>query len=98
MSVLKVNVITNKNEGGAVELPQGAVIPAGQQLSVTGSNYEVTGILTVANYSTSNLNVTGIVTAASFVGDGSNLTNLPVISPSKVIAYKRILGYDEYRA
>jgi hypothetical protein len=97
MSVLKVNVITNKNEGGAVELPQGGIIPAGQQLSVTG-NYEVTGILTVANYSTPNLNVTGVVTATSFVGDGSNLTNLPVITPSKVIAYKRILGYDEYRA
>ena len=79
MSVLKVNVITNKN-GGAVELPEGGIIPAGQQLSVTG-NYEVTGILTVANYSTPNLNVTGVITAASFVGDGSNPTNLPVITP-----------------
>ena len=45
-----------------------------------------------------NVNVTGVVTATSFSGNGSGLTNIPVATQSKTIAYKRILGYDEYRA
>jgi len=45
-----------------------------------------------------NANVTGVVTATSYTGSGANLTNLPSVNPSKIIAYKRILGYDEYRA
>jgi hypothetical protein len=54
--------------------------------------------MTVANYDVTNANVTGVVTASSFIGSGENLTNLPTITSSKIMAYKRILGYDEYRA
>jgi hypothetical protein len=97
MSKIKVNIITNKNENDAVELTQGATIPAGKQLSVTG-NSNVTGVMTVSNYDATNINVTGVVTATSFVGSGENLTSLPSVNASKIIAYKKILGYDEYRA
>lgn len=97
MSKIKVNFLTNKNENGSVELTKGATIPVGKQLSVTGG-VNVTGVLTATNYNVTNVNVTGVVTATSFVGNGSGLTNLPSVSSGKMIAYKRILGYDEYRA
>ena len=97
MSKVKVNIITNKNEDNAVELTQGATIPAGKELKVTG-NGNITGIMTVANYDVTNANVTGVVTASSYIGSGENLTSLPSVSSSKIMAYKRILGYDEYRA
>jgi hypothetical protein len=97
MSKIKVNKITNKSEDGPVELTKGATIPSGKTLNITG-NVNVTGILTAASYNTQNINVTGIITATNFVGDGSQLTNLPSVSTGKMIAYKRILGYDEYRA
>lgn len=97
MSKIKVNSIVNKNDDGKVELTFGATIPSGQQLNVTG-NFNVTGVLTATNYNVNNVNVTGVITATSFVGDGSFLTNLPSVSSAKIIAYKRILGYDEYRA
>jgi len=97
MSKIKVNSIVNKNDDGQVELTRGATIPSGQQLSVTG-NFNVTGVLTATNYTANSMNVTGVVTASSFVGDGSALTSLPSVSTGKIIAYKRILGYDEYRA
>ena len=98
MSKIKVNIITNKNEDNAVELTQGATIPAGKELKITSGNGNITGIMTVANYDVTNANVTGVVTATSFIGSGENLTNLPSVSSSKIMAYKRILGYDEYRA
>ena len=47
MSKVKVNVITNKNEDGAVELTQGGTIPAGKRVSIT-ANSDITGIMTVA--------------------------------------------------
>jgi len=97
MSKIKVNIITNKNENGAVELTQGGTVPSGKQLSVTG-NGNITGVLTASNYDVTNLDVTGVVTATSYIGSGENLTSLPSVSSSKIMAYKRILGYDEYRA
>ena len=45
-----------------------------------------------------NVNIVGVVTATSFVGDGSGLINIPVATQGKCYAFKRILGYDEYRA
>lgn len=98
MPKIKVNIITNKNEDGAVELTQGATIPAGQELTVTGSGANITGIMTAANYDVTNANVTGVVTATSYIGSGANLTNLPVVSSSKIIAYKYILGDHPLRA
>jgi len=98
MSKIKVNIITNKNEDNAVELTQGATIPAGQELTVTGSGANVTGIMTVTNFNASNVNVTGVVTASSYIGSGENLSNLPSVSSSKIIAYRYILGDPPLRA
>jgi hypothetical protein len=98
MPKIKVNIITNKNEDGAVELTQGATIPADQELTVIGSGANITGIMTASNFNASNANVTGVVTATSFIGSGANLTNLPVVSSSKIIAYKYILGDHPLRA
>jgi len=98
MPKIKVNIITNKNEDGAVELTQGATIPVGQELTVTGGGANITGIMTASNFNTSNVNVTGVVTASSYVGSGANLSNLPSVSSSKIIAYKYILEPLPFRA
>ena len=97
MPKIKVNIITNKNEDGAVELTQGATIPVGQELTVIGGA-NITGIMTIGNFNASNANITGVVTAASFIGSGDNLTNLPSVSSSKIIAYKYILEPLVFRA
>lgn len=98
MSKIKVNSIVNKNDDGEVELTRGAIIPPGQQLSVSG-NFNVTGILTAANYNVTSMNVSGVVTASAFIGDGSGLTSLPTVSIGKIIAYKKIFSFEEcYRA
>ncbi len=97
MSKIKVNSIVNKNDDGQVELTRGAIIPAGGQLTINGG-FNVTGVLTASTYDVTNINVVGVITATNFVGDGSQLTSLPSVSVGKMIAYKRILGYDEYRA
>lgn len=44
------------------------------------------------------VNVVGVITASNFVGNGSGLTGLSIASQSKAIAFKRILGFDEYRS
>lgn len=98
MSKVNVNIITNKNEDGPVELTQGATIPVGKELKVTSGNGNITGIMTVANYDVTNVNVSGVVTATSFIGSGANLTNLPTVSSSKIIAYRYILGDPPLRA
>jgi hypothetical protein len=41
------------------------------------------------------VNISGVATATSFVGDGSGLTDIPVVTPGKVVAYKRLFSYDE---
>ena len=97
MSKIKVNVLTNRNEDGAVEFTKGMTIGSSGVLNITGG-YNVTGVTTVVSYTATQFNVSGVVSAPTFYGDGSNLTNLPSCSVGKVIAYKRIVGYDEYRA
>ena len=97
MSKVNVNIITNKNEDGPVELTQGATIPSGQQLTVTRDT-NITGIMTVGTYSATNVNVSGVVTAASYIGSGENLTSLPSVTSSKIIAYRYILGDPPLRA
>ena len=45
------------------------------------------------------ISVVGIITASSFVGDGTNLSGLSSFATAgRVYAYKRILGYDEFRS
>ena len=45
-----------------------------------------------------NVNVVGVITASNFVGNGSGLTELSIATQGKSIAFKRILGFDEYRS
>ena len=97
MSKIKVNYIVNKNEDGPVEFTKGATIPAGQQLNISG-DVSVAGIATVSQLTTTNMNAGGTITANNFVGDGSSLGNLPTMTHGRMLAYKRILVYDEYRA
>jgi hypothetical protein len=96
MSKIKVNYIANKTEDSAVELTQGATIPSGKTLTVTG-NQTVTGIMTATTVNVTTVNISGTVTG-TLSGDGSNLTNLPSVNVGRIMAIKRILGYDEYRA
>ena len=44
------------------------------------------------------MSISGILTATSFSGDGSGLNNLPTVTPSKAIALKNILVFDEYKS
>lgn len=97
MSRIKVNSITNKTEDGQVEFTRGIEIPVGKTFSVEG-NFGVTGILTATSYIGNDINVSGAVNAASFSGDGSSLTGLIPLTGNKILAFKKILGFDEYRA
>ena len=97
MSKIKVNTISNRSEDAAVELIQGATIPSGKELTLTG-NGNITGIMTVTNYDATNVNVTGVVTATSFSGSGANLDNLPSVASGKLIAYSYVLGDPPLRS
>lgn len=96
MSKIKVNYVTNKNEDGAVELSKGAIIPSGKTLTSNG-NTTATGTVTVGTVNVNTATVTGSVDG-TLSGDGSNLSNLPSVNVGKIMAIKRILGYDEFRA
>ena len=96
MSKIKVNYVTNKTEDGAVELSKGATVPNGKTLTVNG-NATATGSVTVGTVNVNSATVTGNV-AGTLSGDGSNLTNLPSVNVGRIMAIKRILGYDEYQA
>lgn len=97
MSKIKVNYVVNKNEDGPVEFTKGVTIPAGVGLDIQG-NINITGVATFGQYNVTNMNVAGTITANNFVGNGSGLSNLPTMTNGKMFAYKRILGYDEFRA
>ena len=96
MSKIKVNYVTNKNEDGAVEFSRGATIPNGKTLTTNG-NATATGTVTVGTVNVNTATVTGNV-SGTLSGDGSNLTGLPSVNVGKIMAIKRILGYDEFRA
>ena len=96
MSKIKVNYVTNKTEDGAVELPRGATVPNGKTLTANG-NATATGSVTVGTVNVNTATVTGNV-SGTLSGDGSNLTGLPSVNVGKIMAIKRILGYDEFRA
>ena len=96
MSKIKVNYVTNKTEDGAVELSRGATVPNGKTLTVNG-NATATGSITVGTVNVNTATVTGNV-SGTLSGDGSNLSNLPSVNVGKIMAIKRILGYDEFRA
>ena len=96
MSKIKVNYVTNKTEDGAVELSRGATVPNGKTLTVNG-NATATGSVTAGTVNVNTATVTGNV-SGTLSGDGSNLSNLPSVNVGKIMAIKRILGYDEFRA
>ena len=96
MSKIKVNYVTNKTEDGAVELPRGATVPNGKTLTTNG-NATATGTVTAGTINVNAATVTGNV-SGTLSGDGSNLTNLPSVNVGRIMAIKRILGYDEFRA
>ena len=59
-----------------------------------------TGLVVSSGYAltcSGGINVSGVVTATSFSGDGSGLTNLPGLSNSGAVAFKRILSFSEFR-
>ena len=93
---IRSNSIVNKNGNDAVQLTYGASVPSGQLLNVQG-NLNVSGIVTVGFLTAKNANVTGVITATSFVGSGSGLTNVPVVSTSKSIALRYIIGDHPHR-
>ena len=96
MSKIKVNYVTNKTEDGAVEFPRGATVPNGKTLTANG-NATATGSVTVGTINVNTATVTGNV-SGTLSGNGSNLSNLPSVNVGKIMAIKRILGYDEFRA
>ena len=91
-SKIKVDEITSYDPPNqAVQLTQGATVPAGQTLTVNGNMDLGTGTITTAAVSGTNITATGAVTAASFAGDATNITALPVTSVSKSVAHIFIL-------
>lgn len=97
MSKIKVNYVANKTDDGAIELSEGATVPVAKTLSVAGTT-NISGTLTAGSLSSSgNITSNGII-SGNLSGDGSNLSipNNPTIG--KIMAIKRILGYDEFRA
>ena len=96
MSKIRVNYVTNKTEDGAVEFPRGATVPNGKTLTANG-DATATGTVTAGTINVNAATVTGNV-SGTLSGDGSNLTNLPSVDVGRIMAIKRILGYDEFRA
>jgi hypothetical protein len=83
MSKIKVNIITNKNEDGPVELSYGATVPSGKTFEVlTGSSFS--GIVTATSFVGDGSNLTGLGGSPSTV--------------SKLFAIRLILDPTVYRS
>ena len=91
-SKIRVDEITSYDPPNqAVQLTQGATVPAGQTLTVNGDMNLGTGTINTGAVSGTNITATGTVTAGSFSGDSTNIDNLPVTSVSKSVAHIFIL-------
>ena len=87
MANLRVNTIVNKADNGAVELTQGATIPAGQTIE---GDLEInsSGIITSTSLQVNGgMNLSGVATATTFYGAGVNLTNVSGTANGKGIAF-----------
>lgn len=91
-SKIRVDEITSYDPPNqAVQLTEGATVPAGQTLAVNGNLDLGTGTINTGTVSGTNITATGTVTAGSFSGDSTNITSLPVTSVSKSVAHIFIL-------
>ena len=91
-SKIKVDQITSYDPPNqAVQLTQGATVPAGQTLTINGDLDLGTGTINTGAVSGTNITAAGTVTATSFAGDATNVTALPVTSVSKSVAHIFIL-------
>jgi len=91
-SKIKVDEIVSYDPPNqAVQLTQGATVPAGQTLTVNGDLDLGTGTINTGTVSGTNITATGAVTATSFLGDATNITALPITSVSKSVAHIFIL-------
>lgn len=97
MSRLKVNSVTNRLNDGPPELTNGVIVPSGAIITSSG-NLNLSGIVTIANVSSTSINVSGVVTATSFVGNGSFLSGIYPITKSRVIGLKYIFADPPLRA
>jgi len=89
-SVIKVDQIEPYDPpNAAVELTQGATVPAGKTLSVQG-NISLGTVNCSSITVTNDIAVTGTL-SGDFSGDGSNLTGLRVTQIGKTIAHVFIL-------
>lgn len=75
----------------AVQLTQGATVPAGKTFTINGNLDLGSGTITTAAISGTNITASGTVTANSFSGDATNITALPITSVSKSVAHIFIL-------
>jgi len=94
---IRSDSIVNKNNNGEVQFITGASTGEGQPIIVQG-NLNISGIATVGFLTAKNANIIGIITATTFSGNGSQLTNIPVVSVSKLIALKLIIGDHPHRS
>ena len=103
MSVIKVDTILNKDgTGGPIlsGLTTVGVLTSGLSIGSTNAYFEYAGIgivTSVTSIGVANVWASGTL-SGTLSGDGSNLSNLPSVNVGRIMAIKRILGYDEFRA
>jgi hypothetical protein len=88
-SKIKVDSIEAYDPPGPVNLPYGAILPAGSTFEL-GGNHNITGIVTTGSCTATNVNVNGTL-VGTFVGDSSTITGLPVINEGKAVTFSMIL-------